>query len=421
MRPSLTVSAATQLVKECLEREITPLWVEGEISNFVAHRSGHFYFTLKDPQAQLRCVMFRSANARLRFMPRDGMQCVLFGRITVYERSGQYQLVAEHLEPVGEGELQAAFLALKERLQQEGLFDAARKRRLPAMPQAIGIVTSPTGAAIRDLQRVLRRRWPAVRIVLRPTAVQGREAASDLVAGIEALSRREDIDLIIVGRGGGSLEDLWAFNEERVARAIAAARWPVISAVGHEIDFTIADFVADLRAPTPSAAAEMAVPDAREVLAGARAVLARCARAVTRRVAEARLRLQGLARSRALENPLDRVRQSSQRADELLQRCLRGTAAAARSTRARLAGLSARLEALNPGAVLERGYAVAFDQAGRLVTRGRDLAIGDALQLVLRDAAVRCRVEAVEDSQHLSALLGETASGGEGRAGRRGL
>ena len=276
VRETLSVSAATALVKQCLEQGIGPLWVEGEICDFVAHRSGHFYFTVKDAEAQLRCVMFRGANLRLRFLPRDGMQCALFGRVTVYARNGQYQLIAERLHPVGEGELQAAFLALKERLEQEGLFAPERKRRLPAIPESIGIVTSPTGAAIRDIQRVLRRRWPPIRIVLRPTVVQGREAAADIVAGIRALDRRQDIDVIIIGRGGGSLEDLWAFNEEGVARAVAAARLPVISAVGHEIDFTIADFVADLRAPTPSAAAELAVPDAREVLAGAGTDLRRC-------------------------------------------------------------------------------------------------------------------------------------------------
>jgi len=409
MRGALSVSAATALVKECLEQGITPLWVEGEISDFVAHRSGHFYFTVKDAEAQLRCVMFRGANARLRFTPRDGLQCALFGRISVYPRSGQYQLIAERMQPVGEGELQAAFQALKERLQNEGLFAPERKRRLPAIPERIGIVTSPTGAAIRDIQRVLRRRWPPIAIVLRPTVVQGREAAADIVAGIEALDRRADIDLIIVGRGGGSLEDLWAFNEEPVARAIAAAKLPIISAVGHEIDFTIADFVADLRAPTPSAAAELAVPDARDVLTGAGSDLRRCARAVRRRLDEGRLRLEGLARSRALVSPLDRVRQASQRADELLQRCARAAESRLRRAGERAAAVAGRLEALNPGSVLERGYAVAFDERGRLVTRAAALSAGDCLRVVLREGAVRCRVERAEDAAALAALLGRSA------------
>ncbi|MFH1143945.1 MAG: exodeoxyribonuclease VII large subunit [Candidatus Eisenbacteria bacterium] len=406
MRQSLTVSAATEIIKECIEQGVGPLWVEGEISDFVAHRSGHFYFAVKDAEARLRCVMFRSANQRLRMLPQDGLQCLLFGRVSVYGRSGQYQLIVERLQPLGEGELQAAFLALKERLEREGLFDTARKRKLPAMPGTIGIVTSPTGAAIRDLERVLRRRWPPVRIILRPAIVQGREAAADIVAGIEALSRRDEIDLIIVGRGGGSLEDLWAFNEERVARAIAAARHPVISAVGHEVDVTIADFVADLRAPTPSAAAEMAVPDMRDVLAAARSDLRRCARAVWRRLDDGRLRLEGLSRSRALQSPLDQVQQASQRADELILRIGRATSAACRRARERLAGIAGRVGALNPGAVLERGYAAVFDEGGRLVSRVGDLRVGDGLRVVLQGGSLRCRVEQVDGGRSLLEALG---------------
>lgn len=388
----LTVSEATALIKECLEG-LPPLWVEGEISNFVAHGSGHFYFSLKDASAQLRCVMFRGDNQGLRFLPRDGMQCAAFGRIALYPRSGQHQLIVVRLLPLGAGELQAAFEQLKARLAAEGLFDPARKRPLPAYPETIGVVTSPTGAAIRDIVKVLRRRWPPVQIVLRPTLVQGPEAAADIAKGIELANRCEDIDLLIVGRGGGSLEDLWAFNEEIVARAIDASRIPVISAVGHEVDVTIADFVADLRAPTPSAAAEMAVRDFREVLAEVRHHRSRAARALWRRIEALQLRLDGLARSHALRSPLERLMQESQRADELLRRAQRAIQSSLQRMRERLSFLEARLAGLCPTAILERGYAVAFDATGKLVRRIDDVAPGDRLRLQLADGELDCRVE----------------------------
>ncbi|MCK4412729.1 MAG: exodeoxyribonuclease VII large subunit [Candidatus Eisenbacteria sp.] len=393
MQQRLSVSEATALVKESLETSLAPLWVEGEVSNFVAHRSGHFYFSLKDAAAQLRCVMFRGANCRLRFRPQDGLQCVAFGRITVYERSGQYQLIAERLLPVGAGELQAAFEALKSRLANEGLFDPARKQRLPAFPRAIGIATSPTGAAIRDLQRVLRRRWPAIRLILRPTRVQGPGAAEEIAAAIEQLSRREELDLLIVGRGGGSLEDLWAFNEEVVARAIAASRLPVISAVGHAVDETIADYVADLRAPTPSAAAELAVPDVREVRAALAALWGRAPRAAGRRIETVRLRVAALGGSHALQSPLDRMRQASQRADELLARMQRAAAVRLQRAGHRLAAVTATLAALSPQAVVARGYALAFDAGERLVTRVVQVEVGGRLDVRLADGTLRCRIE----------------------------
>jgi exodeoxyribonuclease VII large subunit len=389
----LTVSEATALVRECLQGGLTPLWVEGEISNFLAHRSGHFYFTLKDADAQLRCVMFRNANLKLRFLPEDGMQCALFGRITVYERSGQYQLLTERMLPVGAGELQLAFERLKARLAAEGLFEAARKRLLPAYPEMIGVVTSQSGAAVRDIVRVLRRRWPPVRIILRPAQVQGEGAAADIARAIEELNRLPECDLLIVGRGGGSLEDLWAFNEEAVARAIAGSAKPVISAVGHETDTTIADFVADLRAPTPSAAAELAVRDFREVLTEARRGRSRCERGLARRLAELRLRLRSLETGSALRNPLDRVRGASQRADELLARAARGALGALTAARQRLARLEAHVAALNPEAVLERGYALAFDAAGRVVAGVSAAPVGARLRVRLRDGELDCLVE----------------------------
>ncbi|HXH07731.1 MAG TPA: exodeoxyribonuclease VII large subunit, partial [Vicinamibacterales bacterium] len=254
-----TVAELTREIGELLERRYVDVWVEGEISNCRAWNTGHLYFTLKDETAQIRAVMFRSAVRYLRFRPEDGLHVVARGRIAVYDPKGEYQLVCEHLEPQGYGARQVAFEQLKRRLQAEGLFEAARKRPLPALPRRIGIVTSLDGAAIRDILKVLRRRYPNLHVVIRPTRVQGDGAAADIARAIADMGRFGGADVIIVGRGGGSVEDLWAFNEEVVARAIAGAPVPVISAVGHEVDVTIADFVADVRAPTPSAAAEMVV------------------------------------------------------------------------------------------------------------------------------------------------------------------
>lgn len=411
MQPRLSVSEATALIKRCLEEGVGALWVEGEISNFLAHRSGHLYFTLKDSEAQLRCVMFRGSAWRLRQALRDGLQCVAQGRVTVYARGGQYQLVVERLLPVGEGELQLAYQALKEKLAAEGLFAVERKRPLPRYPTAIGVATSPTGAALRDIERILRRRWPAVRIVLRPTLVQGPEAAPDIVAAIEELNRRQDLDLLIVGRGGGSLEDLWAFNDEAVARAIAGSRLPVISAVGHEVDETIADFAADLRAPTPSAAAELAVPDVRETLTALRRLEQRVRRALAALLATLRLRLQALERSAALRSPRDRLLQNMQRVDELLGRIQYAAGQSLRHLEQRLARAAGRIEALSPRAVLARGYALAFDERGRLLAGAGAAVPGEGLRVLFHDGALRCRIEAREPAED------ESGGGGDRRGG----
>ncbi|MCK5525880.1 MAG: exodeoxyribonuclease VII large subunit, partial [Candidatus Latescibacteria bacterium] len=262
-----SVSDITRAIKGLLDEGLMPLWVEGEVSNYVHHTSGHRYFTLKDETSQLRCVMWKW-QGQLRFRPEDGMKVRAYGRISVYERGGQYQLVVSELHPAGVGELQLAFEQLKERLAKEGLFDESRKRSLPRFPQRIGVVTSPTGAAIRDIAHGIGRRFPSAQVVLWPARVQGEGAAAQIAEGIEKLNAYGEVDVLIVGRGGGSLEDLWAFNEEEVARAIYASGIPVVSAVGHEIDFVIADFVADRRAPTPSAAAEMVVRDGAELMRG---------------------------------------------------------------------------------------------------------------------------------------------------------
>ncbi len=399
MQEHLSVSEATALVKDCLESALPPLWVAGEISNFVAHPSGHHYFSLKDAAAQLRCVMFRGANRRLRFAPEDGLACAAFGTITVYARSGQYQLIVERLAPLGAGELALAFERLKERLAAEGLFDPGRKRALPRYPETVGVVTSPTGAAVRDIVRVLRRRWPPVRIILRPVRVQGEGAAEEIAAGLADLDRTRLADVLIVGRGGGSLEDLWAFNEEATARAIAACRTPVISAVGHETDTTIADLVADVRAPTPSAAAEIAVRDVEEVLRGARRVSQRGEIALRRRLRELGLRLQAARRTRALASPLDRLRQESQRADELAQRCWRATQAAVARLHERVAGLDGRIAALSPVRVLDRGFALVYDEGGRLVRAAAECAVGQRVEIRFARGRARCHVEGVCPAQ----------------------
>ncbi len=385
------------MVKQALRESLPPLRVEGEISNFVAHSSGHLYFSLKDAESQLRCVMFRRAARGLSFMPKDGMLCVATGAIDVYERSGQYQLIVERLEAAGEGALQIAFERLKRRLAEEGLFDPERKQKLPQFPQTIGIVTSDSGAALRDMVRVLRRRWPPIRIILRPAMVQGEGAAEDIARAIgEFETAEERVDLLIVGRGGGSLEDLWAFNEEIVARAISACSIPVVSAVGHEVDFTISDMVADLRAPTPSAAAELVVPDYREVLASAGLLVGRCESALRSKLERLKLRLSALEKSHAMQSPLERVRQSAQRADELLARIARSVGSLHRLLGERVSRLAERIEALGPQGVLRRGYALVLDRAGRPVRSVKGRRVGEQLSVALSDGALDVRVEAIQ-------------------------
>ena len=323
----LTITEVTRDIKELLEDTFASVWVEGEISNWRVVQSGHAYFTLKDAQTQLRTVMFRSALRQLPFDPEAGMQVVAHGRLTVYEPRGDYQLLAETLEPKGVGALQVAFEQLKERLFQEGLFDETRKRPLPLVPQRIGVVTSPTGAAIRDIIQVVHRRRAHVHIYLYPAHVQGKEAVPDIVQGIAALNAwRPQLDVLIVGRGGGSLEDLWAFNEEKVVRAIATSEIPIISAVGHEIDYTIADFVADLRAPTPSVAAELVVKSEEELRQPLQALLARMQTVTQHTLRHAHTALEHLMTCRILREPHRLVEARQQYVDDLLLQLDKGLA-----------------------------------------------------------------------------------------------
>src|SRR5881392_3322538 len=315
-RAVLTVSQLTEQLRVLLEERFPAVWVEGEISNFRSYGSGHAYFTLKDADAQLRCVIFRTRAQRIRFQPADGLHVVAFGSVEVYAQRGEYQLVIELLEPRGLGALQLAFEQLKERLAAEGLFDARRKRPLPRFPRKIGIVTSPSGAAIRDMLRVIGRRFGEIHIVLAPARVQGDGAAAEVAQGIRELNALGGVDVIIVGRGGGSLEDLWAFNDEMLARTIAASKIPVISAVGHEVDYTIADFVADVRAATPSNAAELVVKEKRAVADALGELSRRLIRAMSRRLAAQRDRLETIRERRVLTDPRRPLRELSRRVDE---------------------------------------------------------------------------------------------------------
>jgi exodeoxyribonuclease VII large subunit len=413
-RRVLTVSDLNARIRASLEDQFIEVWVEGEISNSKVWNTGHMYFTLKDPGAQIKGVMFRSALRSLRFRPQDGLHVIARGRVSVYEPKGEYQLICEHLEPEGLGSLQLAFEQLKQRLQAAGLFDPKRKRPLPALPRKIGVVTSLDGAAVRDIIQVLRRRYPDAHIVIRPTRVQGDGAALDIARAMAAIGRVKGVDVVIVGRGGGSIEDLWAFNEEVVARAIAGCPVPTISAVGHETDVTIADFVADMRAPTPSAAAEMVVARKDDFCNHIDRLAHRVTAAMRGRLHRAESRLRALesrstvirseiaARHRRyvslwrsletfdLRRRLARIRERLAAADGRL-------AAASARTRhradGRLRATAARLGALSPLAVLGRGYAVCWNADRTAIVRdAARVAEGDRVRVTLARGELNCHV-----------------------------
>lgn len=396
----LTVSELTRTIRRVLETQIGDVEVEGEVSNWMQATSGHAYFALKDEGALLSCVMFQGQRRRLKFQPADGLRVIVRGTVSVYDKRGQYQLIVSVMRESGLGELYRRFLELKEKLDKEGLFDPARKRPIPTLPRRIGIVTSSTGAALRDMVHVIRRRFPGVTLLVSPTLVQGDQAPPQIVHALrrfDALAARPDlggpVDVIVVARGGGSTEDLWAFNDERVARAIAAASVPIISGVGHETDFTIADFVADLRAPTPSAAAEIVVREAAVLAEQVDRLRARMARALSQQVTTQRLRLQRLAGSWGLRQPLELVRQAIQHLDDLEER---GRAAVVRTfgeSRHQVALLAGRLGALNPTAVLQRGYSiVSRARDGRVLTSDRQVRIADHVRIQLAQGELRATV-----------------------------
>jgi len=437
-RSVLTVSELTARIKGQLEERFPAVWVEGEISNLRAPSSGHAYFTLKDDLAQLRCVLFRSRGRRVRFELEDGLQVLAFGALDVYAARGEYQLVVELMEPKGLGALQLAFEQLKKKLAAEGLFDPARKRPLPHFPRTIGIVTSPTGAALRDMLHIIGRRFGDLRVLVAPVRVQGEGAALSIVEALRALGEVADLDVVIVGRGGGSIEDLWAFNDERVARAIARSKVPVISAVGHETDFTIADFVADLRAPTPSGAAELVVKEKLAVIRALLDLYDRLKQAMRSRVEQGRERTLFLARRRVLIDPTRALRDRHRHVDELSARLrlaarthhrhvghrvalatnalsslhplarisqgqavlaqLRGRLVAAgdhgvKASRHRFETRIGRLQSLSPLAVLGRGYSLTRLPSGVVVRRAVDIHPGAAIEILLHEGALDARVE----------------------------
>ncbi|HQD40152.1 MAG: exodeoxyribonuclease VII large subunit [Firmicutes bacterium] len=390
---SVTVSELTAKIKARLESDLLlqDVLVRGEISNYKRHSSGHLYFTMKDEEASLRCVMFRSYAARLPFEPQDGEEVLALGRIGVYERGGQYQLYVHELVPLGQGALALAFEQLKNKLSKEGLFDQERKKALPLFPKRIGIVSSPTGAAIRDLLSVLKRRWPSIEVVLSPALVQGDAAAASIVRALKLLEDAGNVDLIIVARGGGSLEDLWPFNEESVARAIYECPLPVISAVGHEVDFTIADFVADLRAPTPSAAAEMAVQELGQILAQLRDYHSRLCYGLLGVVRFAKKKLQAIAKSRIFQRKEELFAEKQQRLDELGQALEQAMARRLREAKESLRFYASSLQQLSPLATLERGYSICLRE-GKAVISSRDLAVEDEVELVFHQGRANCVV-----------------------------
>jgi len=393
----LTVRELTGHIKGLIEKDylLANVWVKGEISNLRAAASGHFYFTLKDDSSCLKVVMFRSRSRLVHFRPENGMGVTVRGYVCVFERDGTYQLYAEEMEPDGAGALYLAFEQLKERLQREGLFDRKHKKALPLLPRRIGIVTSPTGAAIRDMVKIIGRRWPGREIVLAPVQVQGEAAPPAVARGIRLLNRLGGVDLIIVGRGGGSLEELWAFNTEIVARSIFQSAVPVISAVGHETDVTIADFVADARAATPSNAAEMAVPDRREMERHIRALRARLTRAIAEKAGEGRRRLTACLAARVFVRPVDIVCGPGQQTlDSLNRRLAQGTRGAVEQEKGRLAVLAGRLQALSPLATLARGYSICTTpDSGRIISDAGSVGVGESLAVHLHKGLLKCVVQ----------------------------
>jgi len=437
-----SVSHLNHAARDLLESEFPLIWVEGEISNLARPASGHIYFSLKDESAQLRCAMFKMRNQQVNFRPENGQQILVRGRLSLYPARGDYQLIAEHMEEVGDGALRRQFERLKHRLHDEGLFDAAGKQPLPELPSRLGVITSPTGAAIRDIISVLKRRFPGIPVLIYPVPVQGIEAPPAIVAALQNAGKRNECDLLILARGGGSLEDLWAFNDEAVARAIHTCPIPVVSAIGHEVDFTIADFVADLRAPTPSAAAELVSPDREEWHNTFSGWQQRLLRSWQGRIARQQQHLDGLYLQ--LKHPGQRLRERAQRLDELEQRlklaqqarlhqrqaqlntlrahlhghspaqrlremCLRldklrhsnhsAISTTLTQQRTRLGSLSRALNAVSPLATLGRGYAIVQKPDGEIVRKADEMRVDDRVHARLGSGWLDCRVEAVRRPQ----------------------
>lgn len=400
-RHVFTVTELNNCVKDLVESvpAFGDLLLRGEVSNYKVYPSGHHYFTLKDSESALRCVMFKGAASKLRFKPENGMQVIASGRISVYPRDGAYQLYCSGLSADGIGDLYVAFEQLKEKLNREGLFDPAHKKPLPRYPQRIAIVTSSAGAAVHDMIRILRRRYPIAKVLLLPVRVQGVEAPPEIVGAIRYANRYRLADVLITGRGGGSLEDLWAFNEEIVARAIYASEIPVISAVGHEPDVTISDFVADLRAATPSNAAELAVPDQQELRQQLERMQSSMTALLSRQVKLSRSRLQALASARCLQSPTAYLDERRMLLDGLFARLLSAQERIVAAKKQQFVRLTAALDAMSPLKVLTRGYAMAADHQGRLLRSVVQVKAGDVLELRLSDGRISAEVQTIYPSE----------------------
>jgi len=397
----LTVSELTSQIKAVVETKFPRVSVLGEISNLRVAASGHVYLTLKDDAAQIKAVIWRSRKARLRYELQNGLEVVVQGAVEVYPPHGKYQLIIDRIEPQGIGALELAFRQLQNKLAAEGLFSPEHKQPLPRFPRRIALVTSPAGAAVRDLLQVITRRWKATDIVLLPVPVQGDGAASKIAAAIDAAADLPEVDLVITGRGGGSLEDLWAFNEEVVARAIFDCPLPVISAVGHEIDVSIADLVADRRALTPSEAGEIAVPDCVEVRATLDGIRNRLITGLRQRAAQARARLESLASRRVVTRPLETVHDRTARLDELAERLTRAFRQSVERRQQRLAALAGAVNALSPFQVLQRGYSVTRKQDGAVVRQTEDVTPQETIHTQLLDGTVMSRVQSIDREQHV--------------------
>lgn len=395
---ALTVSEITTRIKDVIETTFGTVWVVGEVSNAKVHTSGHVYFTLKDEFAQIRCVMFRSNAEEVGFTPEDGMKVYARGQLTVYDRHGTYQIIVRTMVDAGKGDLQIAFNELKRRLEKEGLFDPERKKPLPRFPQRIGIVTSPTGAAIRDIIRTATRIYPAVELVLYPVRVQGEGAREEIAGAVRDFNTYGGIDVMIVGRGGGSIEDLWAFNEEMVARAISDSRIPVVSAVGHETDFTISDFVADLRVPTPTAAPTVILADYVEARTELGLLVRHATRAVTAMIEGHKRFIESLRTRYGLRRISDRLVSQMRDIGEALARVERLMTRRVDAEMARLAALGGRIEALSPLSTLRRGYSVVQrERTGEVISKYKQIETGEKLRLVFSAGGAVCRVENVEE------------------------
>ena len=396
-RAVLTVAQLGAYIKQIIDNDklLQNVWIKGEISNFTNHyKTGHFYFTLKDADGLIRAVMFKSAVGKLKFLPENGMKVIVHGRVSVFVRDGQYQLYVDAMEPVGVGSLYIAYEQLKRKLEAEGLFSPARKRPLPKIPTRVGIITSPTGAAVRDMINITKRRFPYAKLTLFPTLVQGPDAPAQLCSGVKFFNAAKAahspfaVDVIIIGRGGGSIEDLWAFNDETLARTVAASEIPVISAVGHETDFTICDFAADMRAPTPSAAAEIAVPDTAELMRKINNITGHMELALTKSIASRRSALTQLAKTRALTSPQNFIDDKRMALLSLSGRLEQEMKLSLTNKRGQFASLTASLEALNPMSVISRGYSAVFDESGKLIKSVKQLDKGDRFTFRTVDGSV---------------------------------